>query len=420
MAAYRGRAGDDSRRPGARAVRAGGLVADRVTPSVSTASGDYRYPAPRGRPAPRGQPGRAPVRRVRRRGLRRRRLQRPRLPGAGRAGRGNRGHQDGRGFVEQQGSPATRPARRRGYAQSGYPQPHAQPADAGTASRATRDRATPAGEIEMAYPPPPPTATTAPTSTASRGTTTSRCVTRAKQDSLPGLRQLPGRPATTGQAGTATAAQGGRRGRAVPAARFRPRPPTTAPTTPCRASTAPATTCPASSAPATSRRSATTSRATAASPTTTPATTDAAAATGSAGPRFDETRFDVPRFDETRLDNLWQAGDDVRREAGPAGYGNDGFGDSRPRSRLSFCCFDTRPQRPGRRDALRHAGRWPSRRDSTRFDVPVFDETRLDNLRPLTPAGGLRPPAPPARAAGRPAARAGPRTPRSTTSPTST
>jgi hypothetical protein len=28
--------------------------------------------------------------------------------------------------------------------------------------------------------------------------------------------------------------------------------------------------------------------------------------------------------------------------------------------------------------------------DSTRFDVPVFDETRLDNLRALTPARGLR------------------------------
>jgi hypothetical protein len=28
--------------------------------------------------------------------------------------------------------------------------------------------------------------------------------------------------------------------------------------------------------------------------------------------------------------------------------------------------------------------------DNTRFDVPVFDETRLDNLRPLTPARGLR------------------------------
>jgi hypothetical protein len=28
--------------------------------------------------------------------------------------------------------------------------------------------------------------------------------------------------------------------------------------------------------------------------------------------------------------------------------------------------------------------------DSTRFDVPVFDETRLDNLRPHTPARGLR------------------------------
>src|SRR6202034_3750472 len=47
------------------------------------------------------------------------------------------------------------------------------------------------------------------------------------------------------------------------------------------------------------------------------------------GQRFDETRFDVPRFDDTRLDNLWQPGEDVRREAGTAGYRNDGFGVSR-------------------------------------------------------------------------------------------
>jgi hypothetical protein len=108
------------------------------------------------------------------------------------------------------------------------------------------------------------------------------------------------------------------------------------------------------------------------------------------GQRFDETRFDVPRFDDTRLDNLWQPGEDVRREAGPAGYGNDGFAVSRGRSESpSFDAFDTRrgPRSAETRydmKALVEPG------DRTRFDVPVFDETRLDNLRALTPARGLR------------------------------
>jgi hypothetical protein len=98
------------------------------------------------------------------------------------------------------------------------------------------------------------------------------------------------------------------------------------------------------------------------------------------------SRFDGPRFDETRLDNSWLAGADDRRDAGPAGYGNDGFGSDRARSEF--------PVSPGRRRAaetrydlraLTEAG------DSTRFDVPVFDETRLDNLRSLTPGRGMRP-----------------------------
>jgi len=105
-------------------------------------------------------------------------------------------------------------------------------------------------------------------------------------------------------------------------------------------------------------------------------------------PRFDETRFDMKRFDETRLDNLWRAGDDVRREAGPAAYGNEGFGDNRNRSsspagsdrgrraRAAATRFDMK--------ALVEPG------DSTRFDVPVYDETRLDNLRALTPGTGMR------------------------------
>jgi hypothetical protein len=108
------------------------------------------------------------------------------------------------------------------------------------------------------------------------------------------------------------------------------------------------------------------------------------------GPRFEETRFDVPRFDETRLDNLWAAGDDVRREASQAGYGNNGFGDSRSRSD-SPSAFDPGPKRGRRAAETRYDMRaLTEAADSTRFDVPVFDETRLDNLRPLTPGRGMR------------------------------
>jgi len=107
------------------------------------------------------------------------------------------------------------------------------------------------------------------------------------------------------------------------------------------------------------------------------------------GRRFDETRFDVPRFDETRLDNLWLPSEDVRREASPSGYGNDGFSTQRPtRSEPS-------PAVDSGRNARNAQTRYDMRAlvepgDATRFDVPVFDETRLDNMRPLTPARGLR------------------------------
>ncbi len=94
---------------------------------------------------------------------------------------------------------------------------------------------------------------------------------------------------------------------------------------------------------------------------------------------FDETRFDVPGFDETRLDNLWLPGEDVRQEAAPVGYGNDGFADGPVRS--GYSAFD-----PGQR-----GGRFAETRfdmsavdlnvDHTRFDVPAFDETRVDSLR---------------------------------------
>jgi hypothetical protein len=106
--------------------------------------------------------------------------------------------------------------------------------------------------------------------------------------------------------------------------------------------------------------------------------------------RSDETRFDVPRFDETRLDNLWSTGEDVRREAETAGYGNDGFGESRSRSDppSSFDAFDRRGARSAETRYDMKALADPG--DRTRFDVPRFDETRLDNLRALAPAGGPR------------------------------
>jgi hypothetical protein len=107
------------------------------------------------------------------------------------------------------------------------------------------------------------------------------------------------------------------------------------------------------------------------------------------GRRFDETRFDVPAFDETRLDNLWRGENDVPRDA-PVGYGNDGFGgDSRGRS--GYGDFD----RPG--NARFDETRMDLRLDrSTRYDMPVYDETRIDNMRAMAPAaatGLLAPPA---------------------------
>jgi hypothetical protein len=106
------------------------------------------------------------------------------------------------------------------------------------------------------------------------------------------------------------------------------------------------------------------------------------------GQRFDDTRFDVPRYDEPRLDNLWRAGEDVRREAGPAGPGNGGLGESRSRSEAPAAFDRGRGARSAETRFDMKVLSEPG--DNTRFDVPVFDETRLDNLRGLTPARGLR------------------------------
>jgi hypothetical protein len=107
------------------------------------------------------------------------------------------------------------------------------------------------------------------------------------------------------------------------------------------------------------------------------------------GQRFNETRTDLRRFDETRLDSRWLPGEDVRREADPAPHGNDGFTDSRSRSGSAAADFDRgRGARSARTRYDMKALVEPG--DSTRFDVPAFDETRLDNLRAFTPARGLR------------------------------
>jgi hypothetical protein len=119
------------------------------------------------------------------------------------------------------------------------------------------------------------------------------------------------------------------------------------------------------------------------------------------GQRFEDTRFDMRRFDETRLDELWLPRDDVRREGGPGGFGTGGTADSSSRSgapvagrgrgaRAAETRYDMKalPETGAstRFDmkALAETGA------STRLDVPRFDETRLDNLRPLTPPGDPR------------------------------
>ena len=86
-------------------------------------------------------------------------------------------------------------------------------------------------------------------------------------------------------------------------------------------------------------------------------------------------------------------------------------------ARSGFLGLRRSRRRPAPRETrMRHAGRWARRgRRARRFDVPAYDETRIDGMRALA-ARGLRRPAcsrrrPPGRGAG-------PRTRRSTTSPT--
>src|SRR5215472_8386536 len=105
------------------------------------------------------------------------------------------------------------------------------------------------------------------------------------------------------------------------------------------------------------------------------------------GPRLDETRFDMPRFDETRLDSLWLADEDVRHDE-PVGYGNDGFAGDAP-ARSGYADFDLSPS--GRFDETRLDLRVGDLGiDHTRFDMPAFDETRIDVMRALGPGADFR------------------------------
>jgi hypothetical protein len=95
------------------------------------------------------------------------------------------------------------------------------------------------------------------------------------------------------------------------------------------------------------------------------------------GRRFNDTRTDLRRYDETRLDNLWAAGNGGSTD-GRSRSDSSSFDGDRGRARAAQTRYDMK--------ALVEPG------DSTRFDVPVFDETRLDNMNGLTPATvrGLR------------------------------
>jgi hypothetical protein len=94
---------------------------------------------------------------------------------------------------------------------------------------------------------------------------------------------------------------------------------------------------------------------------------------------FGGAGYQAPRFDETRLDSLWLADEDVRDDA-PVGYENDGFGgDSRVRSGYP----DFGAPRGGRFDETRLDLGAGTRMDQTQFDVPAYDETRIDHMRAL-------------------------------------
>ena len=105
-------------------------------------------------------------------------------------------------------------------------------------------------------------------------------------------------------------------------------------------------------------------------------------------PRYGDTprRGDGPgyggrgsRFDETRLDNLWLPEDDVRPEAAPTGYGNDGFGGAPARS--GYSDFDFGRQSDRFAETRFDMGAVGPDMGHTRFDVPALGETHIESLR---------------------------------------
>jgi hypothetical protein len=123
-------------------------------------------------------------------------------------------------------------------------------------------------------------------------------------------------------------------------------------------------------------------------------------------PRYGNTGG-YPRFDETRLDHRWLATEEARRGAAAASYGNDdygnvGFGNDGYGEARAGTAYPPAPGRGRNAETRYDLQALAEPADRTRFDVPVFDETRLDNLRAPTPGRGLRPAgtavlAPPAR-----------------------
>jgi hypothetical protein len=118
------------------------------------------------------------------------------------------------------------------------------------------------------------------------------------------------------------------------------------------------------------------------------------------GPGRDGSRYDGPRFDETRLDSLWlSGGEDSRQDA--VGYSSDGFdGGATDRSEYTGprndggAPFSIREARSFRRrglDQTRMDLTAAQRASLTRMDLPVYDETRIDDMRALGRATDLRP-----------------------------
>jgi len=121
-------------------------------------------------------------------------------------------------------------------------------------------------------------------------------------------------------------------------------------------------------------------------------------------PGYDGSRYDGPRFDETRLDSMWvSGGEDFRSDTG---YSSDGFGgeatdrsvypEPRNDGGTDFTPRDAGSYRGRGLDETRLdlAADASARARLTRMDLPVYDETRIEDMRALGSAatGLLAPP----------------------------